>query len=292
MANTSDYIRIRDGLTRLDNALPEYVQSQGCEPRPRSPADIERTGYQCKNTYDTIASIGLMLLESVGEHFCILIRAMHEPITPYACWTCARSMLEPAAITAWLFDPKISAHQRVSRSFAYRFEGLQEQLKFVMSAGVKEEESVQILARIDQLEQKAVSLGMPTLRNSKGKRDGVGERMPSATIIIKMALNDEIAYRLFSAIAHSHSWALQQLGYEKLDYQRIKDGDKNRSVAVQKTAGNIKMHLFACSRSVNAYALPVWYQCLYFGWDKQILINLLESVYDDIGMQPITRFWR
>ena len=39
-------------------------------------------------------------------------------------------------------------------------------------------------------------------------------------------------------------------------------------------------------------ALPLWNQCLYYGWEKARLTEVLESVYNEIKATAAVRFWR
>jgi hypothetical protein len=61
---------------------------------------------------------------------------------------------------------------------------------------------------------------------------------------------------------------------------------------MEKSAGSVHGHALSVVRATKALAVPVWNQCLYFGWDKDRLIAVLESVYDQMNMQPVLRFWR
>src|SRR5689334_20745914 len=112
MTPNEAFLMLRAGLGRLDNEVTAFVQSQGLDPAPGSQAATERASYSRPESLYTVSAIGAMLLESVGEHVTVLVRAMTEPITPFACWTCVRSMLESASIAAWLFDPKADAQKR------------------------------------------------------------------------------------------------------------------------------------------------------------------------------------
>lgn len=285
------FLKLRDGLVRLDKEIVGFVETQGIDPAPGAQAATERATYPHPESLYTVSGICSILLESVSEHISVLARAMHEPITPFACWTCVRSMLESSSIAAWLHDPKINAQQRVSRAYAHRYEGLEEQVKFVRAVNVSADELKKTEDFLDRLERDAVARGLSVIRDRNGKRIGVGERMPSATDIIKLMLNEEVAYRALSAVAHAHTWAMLPLGFRRHADQAAKPAAANTTL-MEKSAGSIQMHVFHATRAAKALVLPVLNQCLYYGWDKDRLIDVLESVYDDIGMQPVTRFWR
>jgi len=292
MTPNETFLMLRAGLSRLDHEVTTFLQRQGTEPEAGSQAASERTNYSRSDSLYTVAAIGTMLLESVGEHVTVLARAMTEPITPFACLTCVRSMLESASIAAWLFDPKVDAQKRVGRAFAHRYEGLEEQVKFGRAANIPPDELKKAEDRVDKVDQDAVALGLPIIRDRNGKRIGIAERMPSATDIIKLVLDEECAYRLLSAVAHGHTWAMQQLGFTQAAVQPSQPSDGARTVAMEKSAGSSQMHAFSVVRAAKALAVPVWNQCLYFGWDKDRLAIVLESVYDQMSIQPALRFWR
>ncbi|MCC6580384.1 MAG: hypothetical protein IT440_08065 [Phycisphaeraceae bacterium] len=292
MTPTEVFLTIRAGLSRLDNEVSAFVQSQGIDPTPGSQAATERASYACPESLYTVSAIASILLDSVSEHVTVLVRAMTEPITPFACLTCVRSMLESASIAAWLLDPMVDAQRRVGRTYAHRYEGLEEQVKFGRSAKVPPDKLKELEDLVDKLERDAVTLGFTVIRDRHGKRIGLAERMPSATDIIKLVLDEEWGYRALSAVAHAHTWAMLRLGFTTAAEQPPQPGDGARIVAMEKSVGGIHMHAFSVVRATKALAVPVWNQCLYYGWDKERLVAILESVYDQMNMQPVTRFWR
>lgn len=286
------FLTLRDGLSRLDKEIPAFIQSQGIDPAPGSQAATERDNYPCPESLYNVPAIGNPLCDSVGEHVTVLVRAMTEPITPFACWTCVRSMLESASIASWLFDPKVDAQKRVGRAYAYLYVGLEERVMYSRAANVPPGELKKLEDLVNELQQVAVALGFQAITNKKGERIGIAEKMPSATGIIKMMLDEECAYRVLSAVAHGHAWAMQQFGYKQAPVQPPQPGDCDRTVVMEKSAGDILMHELSVAAATKAYAVPVWNQCLYYGWDKDRLVAILESVYDQMSMQPATRFWR
>ena len=292
MTPNETFLMLRGGLSRLDNEVTAFTQSQAIDPSPGSQAADERARYSRPESLYTVSGIGVTLLDSVVEHVTLLVRAMTEPITTFACCTCVRSMLESASIAAWLFDPKVDAQKRVGRSYAYLYEGLEEQVKFGRAANVTPDKLKKAEDLMDKLEHDAVALGFRVISDRNGIRKGIAEQMPSATNIIKMMLDEEWAYRLLSAVAHGHNWALLDLGFTQAAVQPPQPSDGALTVAMEKSAGGILMHAFSVKRATKALAVPVWNKCLYFGWDKDQLAAILESVYDQMSMQPATRFWR
>jgi hypothetical protein len=65
-----------------------------------------------------------------------------------------------------------------------------------------------LLDRIDELDRFAISLGYPPVVDSKGKRKGICQRMSNATDMIEETLGLGNKYRMLSAVAHGHWWAI------------------------------------------------------------------------------------
>lgn len=142
---------------------------------------------------------------------------------------------------------------------------------------------------INDVENVAASLGFARLRGKKNQRTGIGEVMPSATDIIKQMLNEERMYRLLSAVAHGHTWAMQQLSF--------KQGERDTTggvvtTALAKHSGTVEGYFLLAIRAAKSLGLPVWNQCLYYGWDKDRLTKILESTYDEMEVSAAVRFWR
>jgi len=286
------YLKLRNGLTRLDTEVSAFVESQGRDPAPGSKAATERATYQRPESICTVSAIATVLLDSVGEHVNLLVKAMTEPINAFGCWTTVRSMLEAAAIAAWLHDPEIDATKRVSRAYAHRYGGLEEQVKLVGAASVSNDERKKSQDLVDKLERDAVALGYSVILDKKGNRSGIAEPTLSATKIIELMLNERVSYRVLSAVAHAHFWALQRFGLTTAAVQPSQSGDGVSTVAMEKSAGSGAGHAFLVVCATKALAISVWNQCLYFGWDRARLVCLLESIYDDIERKPVMRFWR
>jgi hypothetical protein len=282
---------LRISLTRFRDEAEEYVRIHGFDPASGSAAATDRTTYPRPDSPLTVAAIASVLIESVGEHVTAFTKTITEPVEPIACWTCVRSMLESAAIAAWLFEPGIDIQTRVGRSFAHRYEGLEQQLKLVRAIGRSVAEVQQVEGHISDVEAVALRLGFRPVTNRSGERVGIGQRMPSATEMIKMMLDEDLAYRLLSAVAHGHFWAIQQLGFkEVLEPQPPTASALAKSF--EKHSGTVQGYTFLAMRALKSLALPLWNQCLYYGWDKERLAAVLESVYDQLHATQEVRFWR
>jgi hypothetical protein len=59
-----------------------------------------------------------------------------------------------------------------------------------------------------------------------------------------------------------------------------------------KHSGTVEGYGFLAVRAAKSLGLPLWNRCLYFGWDRDRLANLLKSVYDEFKATAAIRFWR
>jgi hypothetical protein len=248
----------------------------------------EQSAYARPESIVTAWSIASLLLEVGAEHVSAFVKTITEPVEAIASWTCVRSMLESCALAAWVVDPAIDAETRVKRTFAYRYEGLEQQIKFANAAALDASEIAKARNQMDKLESDAQSLGFLVLRDRNGKRIGVAIPMPSATELIGKVLDHEKMYRILSAVAHGHSWAITQLGFKQSAVSSL-GGVPTQGLEKQISFLGMAM-LSLCT--ATSFARPLWSQCRYFGWDKDRLEELFENVADRMQINLGPRFWR
>ena len=206
-------------------------------------------------------------------------KTISEPAQSIAPWTIARSVLEASALSSWLLDTKINAHERVRRSLALRYEGLSQQAKFIKSLGQPTEI---VNKRIEEIELTAEELGFPKIRNKKNERIGIGQVMPFVTEIIRDTLNEESQYRLYSAMAHSHSWAYTQLSYRKVDEGISEESD---TVLVEKHL-SLELVWVLCGSVARYFSQPIRCKCELYGFDLVSMNTIIGDVFKSIGIYP------
>lgn len=283
---------LRDAVTRLYDGTADLYAKQGDQPNPGSLADKEIRASPRPESIITACSIATQLIEYSGEHLTTFVKTLTEPIEPLAAWTCVRSMLESCALSAWMTDPTIDHQERVARTFAHRYEGLEQQLRFGRVASVQPTELDALEQRIDEVEKNAIALGYPRIQNFKGKRMGIGQRMPGATEIIKLMLDEEKMYRLLSAIAHGHSWAIMQLGFKPVNPAAGAATIGGIGVKCLEKQVLVKGMAYLGLGGAKAFVRPLWYLWTYMGWDRVPLTVLLDNVFDQLQAKDRTRFWR
>jgi hypothetical protein len=289
-----DAIRMVQALHKLHDMVGRFLDGYAHRPSPNSQASIELNTFQRPESVVSAYSQGGILIDAAADQLMAFTKTVSEPAQTIAPWTCVRAVIESSALASWLLDPSLDARTRVQRSLAFRYEGLDQQFKFLQAIGNNSMAS-SVLDRITRAEGVALELGFPKLVDKKGKRIGIGLPMPSSTEIIKTTLNEEGVYRILSAAIHGHLWALQQLSYRRMDEASIRLGGNNKTSA---EVHLFEKHLepfqvvFLCLKASNAFTKAVWYMCQVFGWDLVGLGNILDTAFDIMRVGDDNRFWR
>ena len=282
----TDIARCREALLDLHTRFGAFVNAQGILPRPNSPALLEESDFVHPESIRTVISQSNQLIEVVGDHLTAFVKTISEPLETIAPWTCVRTILESAAVAAWLLDPSIEARARVGRSLALWYEGMEQQLRFsrLKHAGVTRE----LGERIREVESEAASWGFAPLTRRDGKRLGIGQRMPPATELVRAALDEEGMYRLLSGVAHAHFWAVNQLGFRPAEGPGIPLTPGYR--AVQKSV-NVQGMLALAALVAGVIGRVAWHQCSYYGWADDELRHFLEPLFDALRVPDHKRPW-
>lgn len=267
-----------DGLERLMAALEgvlleigQFLASNGGEPTGDSIAARELIAFSDRELVLTAYSQGELLIGVAYEQIVCFTRACAEPVLSIAPWTAVRAVIESCALASWLLDPGIDVRTRVARSFAFRFEGLEQQLKMARTTNYPG--SIEASSkRIVDVEQSALAVGFGKLVNGKGKRTGIGQVMPSATTLVRETLDEEAAYRLLSAVTHAHPWALQQISYQVV---RADDAPAGLKV-LQKFARPISFQ-YLTLKAMKSFTAPALYKARLYGWNQELLEERIRA---------------
>jgi hypothetical protein len=203
-----------------------------------------------------------------------------------AHWTSLRGLLEAAAIASWLFDPKIAAHERVSRSLALRFTALTQQRKMASAEGDMTTVAA-INARLDHVEGIAVSLGFTPIRNRHGVRDGIGQRRPQIAVLAQSEFDFQNMYTFLSGVAHCDSAVILGLGFKQVE------DDADGQPVVQRGM-SLELLRPVLGNALMLYARPLWMQVTQYGFDRPRAVRALECAYGELGIADLDRlrFWR
>jgi hypothetical protein len=284
-----DFERMRDTLSDLRDALAQQVRAHGYDPQAGSPAALELTSFARPESLHTAHGQACMLTEVIADQLTAFIKTISEPVETIAPYTCVRSLLEATALGCWLLDPAIDARARVARSLALRYEGILQQQKWARAAGEDPSNAQSRLAKVTDV---ANSLGYPPINDSRGKHYGAGIRMPSVTDLIRDVLDNEPLYRLLSAVAHGHHWAIHKLGFTLAPSHDAASPITGITLRGVTKEANILAMTTLVLESAVALARTTWYHGLYLGWDRDRLVASLEGHFDRLSATDALRFWR
>jgi hypothetical protein len=182
----NDVIEMVSTLDGLIDSTSRFMEEFGGEPTTDSPAIAELNTFERSQSVMTALSQGVLLAEVAADQLMTLVRSLNEPIQTISPWTCLRAILESSALAVWFLEPSIGARLRVQRSFAFRFEGLDQQRKWMRIT--HESEVDKVTARMDIAERVALNLGYQRMVDRNGRRNGLGQVMPSVTQIVPRSL--------------------------------------------------------------------------------------------------------
>jgi hypothetical protein len=127
--------------------------------------------------------------------------------------------------------------------------------------------------------------------DKKGKRIGLVQKMPTATEMIGMILNEERAYRLLSAVAHGHNWALLPLGFKRVQGAGGQANIGGVTTTVFDKTDSLRGFAYLGVRAARAFGIPLWNQCRYFGWYEARLLAIFKKSFDRLHATDAVRFW-
>jgi hypothetical protein len=281
-------------ISTLHDSTGAFINKSENHPSLNSQADREIRTFPIAESVITGYCQGGTLIEVAADQLMAFVKTVTEPAQTIAPWTCVRAVIESCALACWLLSPSIDVKTRVQISLAIRYEGLSQQVKYVQALGDKTI-IAKVMARIDEVESKAESLGFSKLVDSTGKRIGIGKPMPSVTELVRKELNEEAFYRLASAMAHGHNWAVQQLSFKQVNNENFKYLENTDSgVVVHTFEKNLDPTVvaFLCYKTALNFVRPLWYECLLFGWNQIELGNLLDAVFNSLGIREDDRCWK
>ncbi|HMP39233.1 MAG TPA: hypothetical protein PKA05_02540, partial [Roseiflexaceae bacterium] len=239
---------------------------------PGSQAEAEMNSFKEPGRVQDAYIQANLLLEGAADHLIAFTKTVTEPATTIAPWTCVRAILESCALSAWLIDPAIDVTVRVQRSFALRYEGLDQQVK-CLRAFRNIEDVDRMNNRIDEVERDALELGFPQIVNRTGTRIGIAQQMPTITDVIEITLNEEATYRIMSAMAHGHIWAYRHLGFKLVDDEGELTLEKHLEPFLVQ---------YLCLQAVQALSKPVLLKGNLLGWDIRNIDSIFVSALADL----------
>ena len=282
-----------EALEFLHDETARVYRAHDEGPKAGSQAETELSVEGGRAMVETALSQGAMLLEVTADQTVACKKTLSNPILTVAPWTCARAAMESSALGCWLMDPPIDRKIRIQRSFAFRYEGLTQQKKYLRAMGENDVADA-VAERIHKVEQDALALGYSLLRDNNGKRTGIGQPMPTVTEIIRQTLSKEEHYRLFSGVAHAHFWALNNLSLQPVSGHPVPQspgGEPGKGAYLIKALKPIPVAVLVID-VMDSLAQVVWRRFTLLGWPLDPLKDALEKTYNKMMIKESQRFWR
>lgn len=254
---------------------------------PESIASKESELLKNPEQLETAFSIATISMESAADHLAAFSDLLKNPVKTLAPYTCVRSLMEMSALACWLLDPSIDVKTRLGRTFAHRYTEFNEQRK-ALALHNDNAQFEKVLKRIEKVENDAVALGFPKLRNKNDQIYGIAQPYPTIIELIDQTFGKEFEYRLLSGVAHGYMWALKETGFKLIDHD-FGEGNKIKALTkelVPSIAIYFGMVAIVCFSRVLVSLWDI------FGWRKDEIISLLEAAFDSLGFSEGIRFWR
>ena len=284
-----------EALKHLHSQTSVYINANKAQPNETSAANQELTTFARPESVLTAISQIMLCVEVSADHLISFTKSVTEPALTIAPWAIARSMLESCSLGIWISTNKINARSRVSRSLAFRYDGLKEQIKLLRL--IEQPDKIdKAELRLRQIEETAVTLGYKPIVDRNGRTRGICEEMPSATKLVGNTLAQEVLYRLCSAIVHGQTWALKELSFKVIDgpVVRVEDElwESPKGTRFLEKHISLEMVDLLCRVICADFSRFVWNTSRYFGWDLIRLNEILESTYQQLGVNTASMFWR
>ena len=284
-------VEVRDALEAFHRESSSFTNRHGPHAASKSPFADDVIAFPRSESVHTVYGQSVTLIEITADHLTAFRKLISEPLETIAPWTCARIVLDAASLAAWIVQPGIDAKERVGRSLALRYEGLSEQVKWARAVGPKNPDVDPQVAvdRIAEVTADASRLGFDPVRDRNGRQIGIGRRMPSVTERVRDVLDQEDMYRLLSAITHGHFWATNQAGFEVLGpIGTTADGARLRAMT---KAVNPSGMLYLAAGIALAFGRATWSHCLYAGWNRKELAEMLAELFRRLEIRDRYWFW-
>jgi hypothetical protein len=274
----------REALGEARDAIASYVEEQGTEPAASSSAMAAVEAHSQPDVVRAVWTQSSVLIEVAADQLTAFLKTVTPPVETIAPWTATRSALEAGAIASWLLQTEIDDGERVARGLALRFDGLDLQVKAMRAASSRELDDG--IARRQYVVDLAASLGYAAVISGGTRTAGAGMRMPSVTELTS-SISEEATYRVLSAVAHGHQWALQQVSFEITDNPSDATGTTRALRKQLRPEAVIYLALIV----FKSLSWPVWLRTTYFGWDQGTLRAVLGAAADNLPAPDRYRIW-
>jgi len=192
-------------------------------------------------------------------------KQFHSPVPAIGPFVSVRAALESSSIAAWLAHPSIEPSERVARSLAFRKEGVIQQRKLATASRLIDTSGIE--RRIEQLDAHFAQLRDTQPHSANAQR--LTSTMPSTTELVRDCLNMEPDYRILSAVAHAHLWALQQVSFRVVRDQEGPHLEKKLEPTVI---------IYLCKLAATSLVVPLRMLARQYGWNAPIIQHTIDRI--------------
>lgn len=282
---------VSDGLNSFHNAVLHLAsQAQNCSPAPSQMAQELASCPAPENLQEAYWYAQRAAFQIAVDHIDAISRELTPPILTYSPWLSARCVLEQCSLAYWLSDTDIDFEDRLCRILNIRLRSVRDSKTWMRlaknSAGESSTEEVKRLNdRIGHMRQVAMESGVSEKCSKKGELLGFGNGLPSWTSLARVAFDAEESYRFLSGTAHGEFWTSSLS-------TKVAEGDFE--YAGRRLSPSIEAHsaLWIGVYVTEWFAKTSWEIFSLAGWDMKALAATLEDAYNNMAINPETRFWR
>lgn len=279
--HTYEWTRLVEILSRL----PERLRSWFHSPIEYSLPDLEQPDLDdeqnaCRDANRIVHDQARVAIIVMADNLESIYRLLSkEPLMVFSTWVLARAVQEGASTVLWLLNPKITTKERWARSLNIRIEGLKAQRRIPNSKSLLID-TPRIEKRIANLSVLADHLGLSRKGERRNPKHFGSTGHPRVLDRIKKTLQEEVDYRILSAMAHGENWAL--IG---VSFARDARGRYGPDLSFTSAA-------YLISKPTEWFARVHWEYGCHYGLDLEVLSTVLEEEYERAGLSEAIRFWR
>ncbi|MBN8691326.1 MAG: hypothetical protein J0L72_11155 [Armatimonadetes bacterium] len=225
--------------------------------------------------------MSIQCLVCAVDHFYGALKAYSFPSNVYAACTCTRGCLEASALAIYFSDTSVSPIQRMARQYSWRINGLSQATSTLFALEDRAGDAELVHERIAQITAEAASFGFHFDKALAASPEHRLRKM-KITELVKSQLRMEANYRILSAVAHSHNWALIQVGMNISGEGAQSFG--NLTVKPEYFSFNLRTLV----RSIGLANLTVSH---YRDADTRVIVNCLEQATRAGLLVEADQFW-
>lgn len=254
MNNKVNLIDARLEILEYGQRVKSLLENLEWRPTENSKFESEQTSYSAPEWIRFSLADARISINGAFDFLVGSVSLCEGNIPAASVFVCARGCLETAGTGAYLLDPNIGPEERVARFFASRYNAAREKEKSARETFADAKMADSCKAAVEDLVKQAAGVGVAEKFDKNNHRIGLGKGWPTMTDMLVHIPNGQQQYRLHSAVAHGHHWAL---------------ADLYGISTIKGTAPNLRYHTIllnyqVCFLAVDCLTRRLWD---YMGWE-------------------------